>query len=89
VNKGYACDSALLIEDVLDLIERVGWENVSEPQVRCPRVRQGMEDVARYEDGRARLDGPRFGADLDRGGPLEDEVELGLQVTVSTQRLAG
>ena len=50
VNKVYAYDFGLLVEDVLDLPERVGREDVSESQVRCPRVRQGMEDVAWYED---------------------------------------
>jgi hypothetical protein len=50
VHKVYAYDLGLLVEDVLDLPERIGREDVSEPQVRCPRVRQGMEDVGRYED---------------------------------------
>src|SRR5919112_1568810 len=89
VNKVYAYDLGLLVEDVLDLPERVGREDVSEPQVQCPRVRQGMEDVARYEDGRSRLDGTRFGADLDRAGPCEDKVDLGRTVAVPAQRLAG
>src|SRR5215211_2878011 len=89
VNKVYAYDLGLLVEDVLDLPERVGREDVSEPQVRCPCVRQGMEDVARYEDGRSRLDGPRFGADLDRAGSFEDMVDLGRTVAVPAQRLAG
>ena len=85
----YACGSALLIEDVLDLVERIRGKDVSEAQIRRPRVRQGVEGVARYEDGRSRLDGPRFGADLDRAGPFEDEVNLGLPVAVSSQRLPG
>ena len=66
----------LLLEGVLDLVERTRGKDVSEPQIRRPRVRQKVGGVAWSEDGRSRLDGPRVGADVDRTGPLQDEVNL-------------
>ena len=39
VNRGYLCGSGLLaVEDVLDLLKRGSRENVSDPQIRRPRV---------------------------------------------------
>src|SRR4028119_1360798 len=87
--QGLACDLGLLVEDVLDLPERVGREDVSEPQVRCPRVRQDMEDVARYEDGRSRLHGPRFGADLHAAGPYAAQVDTARGYDGAPPRLHG
>jgi hypothetical protein len=88
VNKVCACDSGLLVEDVLDLLERVSCQNVGEPQIRCPRVLAGVQGVARYEDRRPRSDGPRVAVDRDRAGSFEDEVDLGWLVPVFVQRLA-
>lgn len=84
----YVCGLSL-VEDVLDLVKRIRGKDVSEPQIRRPRVCQGVEGVARYEDGRSRLEGTCFEANLDRAGPFEDEVDLGLPMTVPMQHLAG
>ncbi len=78
-----------LTEDVLDLLERARGENVSEAQIRRPRVLARVHGVGRYEDRRPRPNWPRLAADADRAGPFEDEVDLGLPVPVFVQCLAG
>jgi hypothetical protein len=88
VNKVYGCGSRSLIEDVLDLLERVSCQNVGEPQLRRSRILAGVQGVARYEDRRPRSDGPRVAVDRDRAGSFEDEVDLGLLVPMLEQRFA-
>ena len=89
MNEIYACDFGLLVEDVLDLLERVSCQNVGEPQLRRSRILAGVQGVARYEDRGTRSDGPRLTADTDQAGSFEDEVDLGLQMPVFVQRLGG
>src|SRR5918997_5486227 len=88
VNRVYLCRSGLLVEDVLDLLEGVSRENVSDPQIRRSRILARVQGVAGYEHRTPRCDGPRFAVDGDRAGSFEDEVDLGLVVPVLAQRLS-